>query len=530
MSTNNSLKYWFLVIFFCQIVTIYPLPLTYSTTFFDYGTIQINQPSQRSLTISNIYDLPQQINIISHSTVVTVSNNNFLLEPSESRTVNITFTGMTNILYQTAITLENQFHHTPDIITMTAQCSLPNNEYVTTYNLYDNQLKVALLDLISPHTSLGYDAARRTMYGTIDNINGFVECVYTGQQYTASSDIADMTAQRMDCEHTWPQSFGATGPARSDLHHLFPTNQNANNTRENYPFGIVTGTPSWSVGGSKKGTDSSGNIVFEPRDQHKGKVARAMIYFAIRYSNPSPPFFDNQEAVLKQWNRDFPVTTVETNRNNAIATFQGKKNPFIVHPPFADRIYSISTSATTPITHQLIYPSLVKYDTSGTVDIPIFNNGNADVTISSTTTNHQNITIQSYTSSILKKQIGHVVINVTQSNPNPVTVTMSTNAGTHTFQLQYNQPQSISEDVLVATIRPEIYPNPVRDVITVKTNAKKPQTNAEIYNIRGQKIYTEMYLTSPFKIDMPSTLPSGLYFLRLTTDRKVYNHKFIHIK
>ena len=50
----------------------------------------------------------------------------------------------------------------------------------------------------------------------------------------------------MNTEHTWPQSKGATGAAKSDLHHLFPTDSKANSIRGNHPFGIVTGAVSWS--------------------------------------------------------------------------------------------------------------------------------------------------------------------------------------------------------------------------------------------------------------------------------------------
>ena len=42
-------------------------------------------------------------------------------------------------------------------------------------------------------------------------------------------------------------------PEKADIHHLFPTDVNANSRRGSYPFGVVTGTPSWTEGGSKQG-------------------------------------------------------------------------------------------------------------------------------------------------------------------------------------------------------------------------------------------------------------------------------------
>jgi len=530
ISSKKCNCYCLFTLFLCLTSFIYALPLTYSTTFFDYGNVQINIPNQRYVTISNIYSQAQEIYITSHSTEVTVSNTNLLLDENESQTLTITFTGKTNIHYQTAITLENQFHHTPDILTVTAQCSLPNNEYPTTYNLYDNELKTALLALVNNHTSLGYDGARRTMYGTIDNIDGFVECVYTGQQFTASSVIADMTAQGVDCEHTWPQSLFPGNLAAADLNHIFPTTSASNNARGNLPFGVVVGTPNWEMGGSKRGVNSANVACFEPRDYHKGKVARAMIYFAIRYDNPYSPFFDNQEAVLKQWNRDFAVTTIETNRNNAINTFQNKKNPFIVHPAFADRIYSISTSATIPITLQLVYPSLVTYDAIDNVDIPLFNNGNGAITISGVTANNAGFVIQSYSPSIPQKQVGHIILNITQTSQNPISVTLTTNAGTYIINLQYNPPESISDDTVFAMAKPEIYPNPVKNNLQVKTNTQNVLSLIEIYNIRGQKVHSGSYNATQYTVDLPPSMTSGLYFLRFSTDKQVYIHKFIHIK
>jgi len=515
---------------FISLVTfIYPLPLTFSVDSIDFGNIAINTPTNASVTITNIYNLPQEITINSYIPEVTILNNSILLQTEESQTVNISFTGRTNILYQSAIIFQNQYNHTPNYLPVTAQCNLPNNEYPSTYNLYDNNLKEALLALVNNHTSLGYDTGRNTMYQVVDNVGGYVECVYTGQQFT-SGNIAHMTSQGMDCEHTWPQSLGATGTAKSDLHHLFPTASVANNARGNLPFGVVV-NPNWEMNGTKRGTNSSGVAVYEPRDAQKGVTARAMMYFAIRYSNPYAPFFNNQEAVLKQWNANFPVGTHENDRNNAIAGYQGKKNPFIVHPYFAQRIYSISTTATAPIAYNLVYPDLVKYDGAGQLNIAVFNNGNANITVTSASLNHPNYQVLGYPTSITQSQIANITLNITQPLQQLVVLTLQTNAGSFAINLQHSGLDTMQNDTVEAALwKPSVYPNPVRGSLNVKTNLLKGYVTVSIFNLKGQKVKETVLRGEEMKVEMPQTTPSGIYFIRLSQENNVRTKKILYLK
>ena len=85
--------------------------------------------------------------------------------------------------------------------------------------------------------------------------------------------------------HSWqPTSSTDSRPEYSDQYHLFPTHETANSIRANYPFGIVV-SPIQTFLECKVGTDASGNIVFEPRDQDKGDVARALFYMIVRYDD-----------------------------------------------------------------------------------------------------------------------------------------------------------------------------------------------------------------------------------------------------
>jgi deoxyribonuclease-1 len=139
----------------------------------------------------------------------------------------------------------------------------------------------------------------------------------------------------------FPQSlFKQDLPMRSDLHHLMATFEHPNGMRGNLPFGVVTGAADYhNNAGAKRG-----NFHFEPPDFTKGRVARAMLYFYVRYKDM--PFFDQhaaafwdpQIATLLDWNRRFPPTVEERTRNDQVEAFQKNRNPFVDDPGLADRI------------------------------------------------------------------------------------------------------------------------------------------------------------------------------------------------
>jgi endonuclease I len=192
--------------------------------------------------------------------------------------------------------------------------------------LKDRPLIIRLRELIGNHVSVDYTTARRAIFTKIDNHGGMVECVYTGRKVRCNSIPND---RDMNTEHTWPQSKGATGVAKSDIFHLFPTDSRANGVRGSLPFGEVT-SASWAEGGSKCDED-----VFDARPEHRGNVARALFYFAVRYGKAIDR---EQETVLRQWHEADPVDAAEKERCNQIEAIQKNRNPFIDNPEFVNRI------------------------------------------------------------------------------------------------------------------------------------------------------------------------------------------------
>lgn len=218
----------------------------------------------------------------------------------------------------------------------------------------------ALIDFIqqnyTPSQVLGYDTARDTMYAVIDNYNGDLSGVYTGYTITldpSQDPSTDAFYKGINAEHTWPQSMGAGNePARSDMHHLFPTKSNVNSARNNDPLGEIDDnlTDTWyyldqsqsSIPGSNIDlyAENYGSTAFEPREQHKGNAARAIFYFvAIYQAEADQAFFDLQKDDLYNWHYLDPVDGAELNRSSAIAGYQGNQNPFILDTSLVRRAF-----------------------------------------------------------------------------------------------------------------------------------------------------------------------------------------------
>jgi deoxyribonuclease-1 len=193
---------------------------------------------------------------------------------------------------------------------------------------------VSALHTASAGVICRYSDATDEMFLYMDKVNGYVTGVYTGIEVPVGDEKPD--AEVMNTEHSWPQSKGADKePAKCDLHHLFPTDSEANSIRGNDPFGIVMGSPTWSAGGSYYGTSANGQLVFEPRDAHKGVAARAMLYFSIRYGYT----LNSDELLLyTDWHTAHPVDEVELTRTQHIQEFQGNANPFVACPELVERL------------------------------------------------------------------------------------------------------------------------------------------------------------------------------------------------
>ncbi|MDG1880964.1 MAG: endonuclease [Schleiferiaceae bacterium] len=269
-------------------------------------------------------------------TVLSIHLTDSIISIGDSSFISVMFLPRHNIEHILPIILTTSHDEGAFALDFEAQVQYSNVYYSSSQNLTEGNLRSTLNNIISTnHSVLSYSVARDNMYGTLDNHGGMVECVYTGRSASFNTR-AGAVANNINCEHTFPQSkFNSAPPMKNDIHHLFPSDQSANSSRSNHPFGVVTGTPNWSVGGSKR----QGSL-FEPRDDHKGDCARAMLYFVLRYGDYSN-FFAPQESILRDWHFNHPPDSLDLYRNNGISALQNNRNPFVDYPQFLDRITSL---------------------------------------------------------------------------------------------------------------------------------------------------------------------------------------------
>jgi hypothetical protein len=194
------------------------------------------------------------------------------------------------------------------------------------------------------HNSLGYNEARRQMYGYVDIDAGQIECVYTG--FTQSGGYVTYP-NPINAEHLVPQSFfGSSEPMKSDIHILKPCHGSANSARSNKPYNEVTdGQAQWygtvnntytsqgSVPSNHEVWSESSGGDWEPRENRKGDVARAAFYFYTMYPGAAGAISEmGPTATLYQWHLNDPADATEISRNDKIESQQGNRNPYIDYP------------------------------------------------------------------------------------------------------------------------------------------------------------------------------------------------------
>lgn len=157
----------------------------------------------------------------------------------------------------------------------------------------------------------------------------------------------------MNREHVWPNSrLGVprntlTNSSRridSDPHNLRIIIPETNRNRSNFLF--VNSEPS-ANGYVILGTDT-----YYPGNDHRGDVARILLYMAVRYKDililDESMYGDNYSLsgtsfgnikVLLQWHQDDPVDAFEIQRNNVIHSHQGNRNPFIDRPEYFQPVW-----------------------------------------------------------------------------------------------------------------------------------------------------------------------------------------------
>ena len=249
------------------------------------------------------------------------------------------------------------------------------------YNSVDGKSGSALREALTTltYTKHTTDLGYNWTFDGIDIVNGEILDIYSTCSWTSSqqgksySDICDSYNR----EHVVPQSaFNEAAPQKSDRHHLFLADGLVNNLRSSYPFGetnvtnAFNGYDNGNKALGKLGASSSGysGTVYEPDDEYKGDIARAVLYMAVRYAtsdvcrkyggsaNSYPVttwdnamfsgnlstnygLSNNAIAVFLKWHRADPVSAKEVARNNGVEKKQGNRNPFIDLPDLVEYLW-----------------------------------------------------------------------------------------------------------------------------------------------------------------------------------------------
>ncbi len=248
--------------------------------------------------------------------------------------------------------------------------NIPAGYYDTAAGLIGEPLRGALHAIIDNHHSISYAGLWTAFYTTDDKPNGKVWDMYSDvpggtppYEYTFGVDqggSAGSEGTGYNREHSFPASwFGSNAPMYTDLFQIYPTDNDVNNRRGNYPYGEVT-SPTWtSLNGCRLGPctyPGYTGVVFEPIDAYKGDFARTYFYMSTRYytedsSWPGSPMVNGSqlqpwaEAMLLEWNAQDPVSQKEVDRNEAIYAIQGNRNPYIDRPDFVQKVFQPELSA-----------------------------------------------------------------------------------------------------------------------------------------------------------------------------------------
>lgn len=255
------------------------------------------------------------------------------------------------------------------------------NAEITPANYYDSitssmkgdTLKVALYNIIKNHTQYSYKSLEVAMKLTDRNwelspnendSDPYMVLLYADYNETnpqkwskSQGSFGTTTNYIWNKEHIWAKSngFDSQGAmAFSDLHHLRASDWKLNNYRSNNPFNYVTSGKYVDDAFGHISTCKNGSSVFEPSDQYKGDVARALFYMATRYYNGDGSTGTHLALTegtdssggkwgylntLLEWHELDPVDEFESHRNDLVYTLQNNRNPYIDHPEYARAVF-----------------------------------------------------------------------------------------------------------------------------------------------------------------------------------------------
>jgi len=261
---------------------------------------------------------------------------------------------------------------------------IPQGYYNSIDGKQERELKTALHKILKNHTQLSYNDLW-WYFRTTDVRPGTSEVwdMYSNTvRYYVPATNSGYSVSGMNKEHSLPRSWWNNDnlPAYSDLHHLYPSDADANSHKSNYILGKVN-SPSWTNNVTRIGKNAyaySGAptvTAFEPANEYKGDFARAYMYMVTCYEDFAPlwrsdalQMFDNvtypvfkpwAKQMLLEWHRNDPVSPKERNRNEEVFHYQNNRNPFVDFPQLAEYIWGDSVNYTFNLSGEVVAKSPV---------------------------------------------------------------------------------------------------------------------------------------------------------------------------
>jgi len=255
---------------------------------------------------------------------------------------------------------------------------IPGGYYDNAQGLTGQELKDSLNNIIDGHTEFPYTSTNTDVWDILKAADydpdtpTNVILIYSGWSVNAAQEYNG--GDGWTREHIWAKQhgdFGTTKGAGTDCHNLRPADVSTNSDKNNRWF-EESPTPHKDNSGYIGSADSlTGSYwsdtdwYWEPRDDAKGDVARALFYMAVRYegANGEPdlevvdtiPSDNNTKepvharlSTLLAWHNQDPVSDYERRRHDTVAAYQQNRNPFIDHPEWVCDIWGgVCTAAGT---------------------------------------------------------------------------------------------------------------------------------------------------------------------------------------
>jgi endonuclease I len=264
--------------------------------------------------------------------------------------------------------------------------------------------------LLSTHRGIEGGSSLRRAIEEVDGIASadqeelMLRLLYTGEQVIRNSS-SKLYESKWSPAFAWPQALGVgyqeaacnglqcdSGHALTDLHHQFPADSKIAELRAK-PLHYTTGSDVDVFKASMLFSDCDESChsdphapqvrysadwrpfvdAFEPPEDTRGVLARALLYMAVRYDgddgltdlelkdfkadeNPeccfqtdilqgciSPVCYMGQLSTLLRWHVEDPPTLLERERNDRVQQVQGNRNPFVDFPQLSRLLWGNET-------------------------------------------------------------------------------------------------------------------------------------------------------------------------------------------